>query len=137
MDIERIRAAFTAAGWKIVVAPANVTPTGSFIGQGPSGIGVLMIRGNGSGATIQLPMRRGMDVLQAQYMVMYGRLLIACIPEPKNNDLLRWYDAQIKAYATYPTTERNGIARATPFESNIQWQPQEGKLIVSISENIT
>lgn len=137
MKIERISAAFQRAGWQIVAAPENVTPAGTLYGQGPSGNGVLTIRGDGSGATIQLPMHRGMQALDVQRMVMYGRLLIATLPEPRNNDLLRWYDAQIKTYARKPYIARSRTARATPFESTIEWQPHHGKLIVKIEETTT
>lgn len=140
MDIERIRAAFTAAGWTIIPTPANIAPVGSLIGQRPSGSGGLMIRGDGSGATIQLPMHRGLTELQAEQSMMFGRLLVASMPKPHNTTAADWYDRTILGFAR--TLQRDGgSARATktipPIITVIEWYPIAGKLIVSISENNT
>jgi hypothetical protein len=142
MNIERITTAFQRAGWQIITAPENVTPAGSLYGQGPGGNGVLTIRGDGSGATVQLPMHRSMTELQAEQSILFGRLLVATLPEPVNAAVAAWYDRSIVAFANTMERNTNG-GRATKtvklnkvIVSTIEWQPEHGKLIVKIEETV-
>jgi hypothetical protein len=134
MNIERITTAFERAGWQIVAAPENVTPAGTRYGQGPSGNGVLTIRGDGSGATVQLPMHRGMTELQAEQSILFGRLLVACLPEPVNTSFANAYDRMIVRYAKQSQQRHGATLEAMPYRVSIEWQPQHGKLIVKIEE---
>lgn len=137
MDIERIKTTFERAGWTIVSAPENVTPAGSFFGQGPQGNGVLTIRGDGSGANVQLPMHRGMDALDVQRMVMYGRLLVATLPGTYNREGVKWYDQMIRLFARHPTNADDSRLLWMKYHAEMKWQPDQGKLIVEIMEQNT
>lgn len=137
MDIERIKTTFLRAGWHIIPTPSAVVPVGSLIGEGPSGYGVLMIRGDGSGASIQLPMHRKLTELQAEQSILFGRLLVASLPQPINAPMADWYDRSIIDFSrTLQRNNHNG--RATKTSNNIvtviEWIPQAGKLIVEIQE---
>jgi hypothetical protein len=140
MNIERITTAFQRAGWQIIPAPTNVTPAGTLYGQGPSGNGVLTIRGDGSGASVQLPMHRGMTERQAKQTIVFGRLLIATLPEHVNAAVADWYDRSIVAFANTMERNTNGgratktVKVSTIIVSAIEWQPEHGKLIVKIEE---
>jgi hypothetical protein len=140
MNIERITTAFQRAGWQIVAALENVTPAGTLYGQGPSGNGILTIRGDGSGATVQLPMHRGLSEAHAKQTIVFGRLLIATLPEPINAAVAAWYDRTIVAFASTMERNTNGgrasktVKLSTFIVSTIEWQPEHGKLIVKIGE---
>jgi hypothetical protein len=137
MNIERISTAFQRAGWKIIPAPTNVTPAGTLYGQGPGGNGVLTIRGDGSGATIQLPMHRGMTERQAKQTIVFGRLLIATLPEPTNKSFANAYDRMIVRYAEQSQQRHGAELQSNPYCVKIEWQPEHGKLIVKIEEIAT
>jgi hypothetical protein len=145
MNIERIKTTFQRAGWQIVAAPENVTPAGTLYGQGPGGDGVLTIRGDGSGASVQLPMHRGMTEAQAKQSILFGRLLVATLPAPINATVADWYDRSIVAFArtVQRGTSADGVRATktaktnTTIVSTIEWQPQNGKLIVKIEEQTT
>jgi hypothetical protein len=134
MNIERISTAFGRAGWQIVAAPENVTPAGTLYGQGPSGNGVLTIRGDGSGATVQLPMHQRLSELQAEQSILFGRLLVACLPEPTNKSFANAYDRMIVRYAEQSQQRHGAQLEVYPYRVKTEWQPEHGKLIVKIEE---